>query len=81
MTALRVRIPDPYGKENDPSKVLWERKFIILRKINGKWIFCRYVYRGNARWYKSIGLHKIMLHIEYEYALDDFELIQKSSKK
>lgn len=56
----------------------WERVFIFLRRINGKWIFCRHVYKGNPFW-TSATLQGLPI-IEYEYALDDFELIQKSSK-
>lgn len=52
----------------------WKRKFIFLGKINGTWVFCRYVYRRRPSWTVTID------HF-HEYALDDFELIQKSEVK
>ena len=48
----------------------WKRKFIFLGKVNGRWIFCRYVYRRRPAWTS---------YLEYEYALNDFELIQKEN--
>lgn len=61
------------------GEIKWTNKFIFLKKINGKWIFCRYVYEGKRVW-NSSSLRSDP-YIEYEYALDDFELIQKSSNK
>jgi hypothetical protein len=65
--------------DNMPNIVSWTKKFIFLRKINGKWIFCRHVYKGKRFW-NSLSLRSDP-YIEYEYALDDFELIQKSAVK
>ena len=59
--------------------ISWEKKFVFLRKINGKWIFCRHIYKGKRFWI-SLSLRGDP-YIEYEYALDDFELIQKSEVK
>lgn len=50
----------------------WERKFIFLKKINNIWVFCRRIYR-RRHLYANLYDKPI-----YDYALNDFELIQKS---
>lgn len=48
----------------------WEKEFVFLRKINHKWVFFKTVYKRSGIGYR---------YYIKDYALDDFELIQKTA--
>lgn len=45
----------------------WERKFIFLKKIRNKWIFCKNVYMRRRTGYRFYCV---------QYALNDFDIIK-----
>ena len=48
----------------------WEKEFVFLRKINGKWVFCKTVHVRSGIGYR---------YYIKDYALNDFELIQRTA--
>lgn len=61
----------PWTWPKEPTFSDWEPEFVFLRKINGNWVFCKTIYKR-----RRLGYEFFMC----EYALNDFELIQKEAK-
>ena len=63
----------------------WKRKFIFLWKLEGKWIFCRYIWVRRKQIWRVIGTARygdaVGIEVVEDYAFDDFELLQKASRK
>jgi len=55
----------------------WERVFVIYKRIRGQHVICRTILRRQV--ITSYGDSRLVSPKVYDYALDDFEMIKKSS--